>query len=134
MLLEAENRKALHNPDPELLIEYLFDLDPGGNSSFAYLTRDDGSYVQAAGGGTACVLKWRDIAHARHNRAYRLDLANQADQSIAVLYSGAEIQVSANERHRIETVVEAFLAFLAGQPFPLTLGWRDIGADLGLDV
>lgn len=133
MQLEAENRVVLVDPSADAVREYLLALEPEGDSSFAYLTRDDGSYVQVAGGGATCVLEWRNVAERRHNRAGRIDAPDAASEMAVVPYSGGTIRVRANERVDIRVVVDVFLAFLYDRPLPHVCGWRDVAAELGLE-
>ena len=83
----------------------------GGEPSFVILEREDGSYVQAIGGGVACCLEWRDRDRHRHLRAF-LDPPKVPWTEPAILNG---VTLGPSEFLFIEDVVECFAAFQAGK-------------------
>lgn len=98
----------------------------GGDNGFVILESEDGSYVQMLGGGVACCLEWRDTAAHKHWRAF-LDPPKVPWREPSTL---GRMRLEPEEFLFIETVVEAFSAFLAGRPFPAEIKWRDVTAEL----
>lgn len=126
MKLEVEGRPAIDHVTPAQVRSVITSLRSYGPSSFASLTDEEGNYLQVAGGGVTCMMERRDVALARHFRAYQ-DKRSQvfADGSI-LAFGGGEIKLAADEWFTSTDVVETFLAFLSKTALPERVKWRDI--------
>jgi hypothetical protein len=71
LLFEREHKKPIENISEKQLRRQLVFKNSGGDTSFAILSAEDGSYVQMLGGGVICCLEWRDLSQKKHFRAYR---------------------------------------------------------------
>lgn len=128
MIFERQAAQPVSTPKPERIRAELLKLKSAGRSSLASLTRDDGSYVQVAGGGVGCVLEMRDVLANKHLRAFvRTPLVPFEDGTELVCAAG-RIKLRRDEWLDIQLVTEAFLAFLAGEKPPSSLEWREISS------
>lgn len=128
MTFERENAKPIKNPSANVLARELKKLRNYGPSSFATLTADDGSYLQVAGGGVGCLLEKRDAKLGKQFRAWQESPVVPPDfkDGTFLCFSGGEIPLKRVEWFRITQIIEAFIAFNAGQPYPSHIQWRDI--------
>lgn len=132
MLFEREGASPLSAPTAKRLASELRKLRSYGKSSFASLTRSDGSYVQTAGGGAGCLLEWRDTERNTHLRAFVERPTVPFEDGTELVFGGGRIPLRRDEWLNISLVTSAFVAFLGGEPFPPSISWRDISQMMGL--
>jgi len=132
MVLEREGATALTNPSPARLASELKKPKSYGKSSFASLTRSDGSYVQVAGGGVGCMLEWRDTSTKTHSRAFVENPTVPFEDGTELTFGGGRVPLRRDEWLSIKLVIEAFTSFLQGSPFPVSIDWRDMSEVVGL--
>ena len=125
MLLEREGARSYQNPSEARIRLELKRLYGYGKSTIAYLSAEDSSYVQVAGGNIACVLEWRR-ADGRQFRASQPEAKVPFPDGTPLQYSGGEIRLLQHEWFFIEQVADAFVAFRFGRPFPEFISWRDV--------
>jgi hypothetical protein len=125
VLLEREGSHNFKDPSEARIRLELKRLYGYGKSSIAYLSAEDGSYVQVAGGNIACVLEWRR-PDGRHFRASQPDAKHPFPDGTPLQYSGGRIPLLRHEWFFIEQVADAFVAFRFGRPFPEYISWRDV--------
>ncbi|KAF0240808.1 MAG: hypothetical protein FD167_4099 [bacterium] len=127
MIFERENTKPICNPSNKILAKELNKLRRHGNSSFACLTDEDGSYVQVAGSGICCLLERRNI-NQKHYRAYQNPPIVPPDfkDGTILSFSGGEIPLNRNEWFKIDQVIETFCAFNKKSQFPEYINWKEI--------
>lgn len=125
MILERQRSKKILNPSDEVLARELRELQSTGKSAYASLTADDGSWVQVGGGKATCVLERKE---GNSNILFR---ASQAKPVVPpefdgarLCFAGQQILLSQNEWFRIDQVIEVFLAFRHGRPWPEYVTWR----------
>lgn len=126
MRLEVENKVAVENVSEAKVRAAITALRSYGPSSFASLTDDQGNYLQVAGGGVTCMLERRDMAAGRHYRGYHDIRSKVYPDGTILAFGGGEIKLLADEWFTAPIVVDAFLAFLNGQPLPPSIKWRDV--------
>lgn len=126
MIFEREGAQPIVDPSEQVLERELRKLRSYGASTFASLTKDDGSYLQTAGGGVACMLERHDIED-RHYRAWQDPpvMPPEFDGSTLV-FGGGSVVLARREWFRNEQIIEAFNAFRKGEPLPAFIRWRDI--------
>ena len=126
MLFECENQSPIHDVSEKAVVDALKRLRSYGPSSFASLTRDDGSYVQVAGGKVTCMLEKRDMASGKHYRAHQDSPSTPFPDGTILSFSGGDISIKNDEWFNIDQVVEVFTAFLRNQDMPKFVKWRDV--------
>jgi len=126
VIFEREGAASITNPTAARLVSELKKLKSYGKSSFASLTRPDGSYVQVAGGGVGCMLEWRDTRTNTQSRAFVESPTVPFEDGTELTFGGGRIPLRRDEWLNIARVTEVFVAFLAGEPFPPSIRWRDI--------
>ena len=132
MVFEREGSPPQENLSPQRLTQGLSKLKSYGKSSFASITRPDGSYLQVGGGGTTCLLEWRDAEKGRHLRGFVEDPTVPFEDGTELSFGGGRIALQRDEWLKIELVTEAFVAFSAGEALPPSIHWRDVSEVLGL--
>lgn len=132
MTFEREGAQALTGPALRVLARELRKLQGHGKSSFASLTRPDGSYVQVAGGGICCLLERRDAGEGRQWRAFLSEPTVPFEDGTELVFGGGRVRLRQDEWLNIDLVVEVFTAFLEGRTLPDSVRWRDLTEPLGL--
>ena len=124
MILECEGKQPLQHPNPKQTRNVISALRSYGPSSYASLTKEDGSYLQVAGGGISCLLEFYRADLRERHRAYG-DVVNKAcpDGTILVCGSG-NISMQSDEWLRSELVADVFCAFLQDADFLAYVHWR----------
>ena len=134
MKFEREGVKAsvkpIENPSDRRLARELSQLRSFGPSTYACLSRDDGSYVQVAGGNVNCALEWRDTTQHRHFRAFQEPPVVPYRDGTKLIFCGGHIELLRGEWFFIKDVILVFTAFLQGLPFPEHVQWRDVTEEL----
>jgi hypothetical protein len=125
MTFERENAKPVVNVSEAQLLRGLAQLKGVSACRFASLSREDGSYVQAGGGGMTCALEWRD-ATDRQFRTFQDPPVVPWPGVTALPISGGSVRLRQAEFFHIGQVRDAFLAFFRREPFPEYIRWRDI--------
>ena len=92
-------------------------------SSFASLTREDGSYVQVAGGPGLFLLEYKDAAGQR--RAFQANPVAPHPDGTTLECSAGSIPMKQADWFLRDQVAEIFLAFSAGHPWPAYVQWRE---------
>lgn len=129
MKFEREGGAAIVEPSAKRIALEIRRLKSYGKSSFASLTRADGSYVQVAGGGVGCLVERRETGPLAGLHAEADRLLCRRDR---LVFGGGRIALLRDEWIRAEMVVGIFEAFRVGGPFPTEIGWRDVSAAIGL--
>ena len=131
VLLTCEKKPPISNPSKAEMRKALEALRSFGPSSFATLTREDGSFVQVGGGLVTCMLEWKDTATARHYRANQETPSTPFPDGSILSFGGGDIPLLNNEWFNIQQVIPIFEAFLDVRSFPANVKWRDITALFG---
>lgn len=126
MLLEVEGRRPEQIREFARAEEILRELRDSGPHSFASLTRQDASYVQAAGGRETCLLEKRDASDGTHWRAYMPNSTPYPGAPQVLKFGGGQIELEADEVFSIEQVVSVWRSFFESRPFPAEVHWRDM--------
>lgn len=126
MILEVEKKQPIQVRDFSKVEKALRALKSYGPHSFASLTREDGTYLQVAGGRVTCALEMRVQPDHKHFRAYlETPRARSRDQQI-LMFGGGHVQMKYDEVLFIDDVLVAFKAFFDSEPFPGNIKWRDM--------
>ena len=126
-IFERENAKPILGPTAKMLVRQLSFLRCYGKSSFACLTDSEGNWVQVGGGGTTCVLERKEAQTGLLFRAEQVPPVMSAEFDNAELCFGANrIKLRQGEWFHLRQIVEVFICFLQGQPFPTNLRWQII--------
>jgi hypothetical protein len=131
MTFERESVTPISDPSAKRVASEIRKLKSYGKSSFASLTREDGSYVQVAGGGVGCMVEKRDAAAQRQFRAFRRNPTVSFEDGTELVFGGGRIALRRDEWLNSNMVAEIFVAFLEDRPFPSEIDWRDMSAILG---
>ncbi|WP_341640931.1 hypothetical protein [Phycobacter sp. K97] len=126
MLLEVEGKRAEQVREFEKVKAALRELESFGPHSYASLTRQDGSYVQVAGGKEKCLIVKRDFGDKKHYRASFAMPETSLGQKQVIECGAGHITVLANEVFSIEDVVSVWRSFFQGEPFPGSIQWNDM--------
>lgn len=130
LLLEVEGKNPVQVRDFVPVEKALRSLKSYGPASFAILTKEDGSYVQVAGGRLTCVVEQRSAGIGKQMRA-RYQLSKVPYEGIQTLvFGGGKLEVEPEEILFIEDVVLIFKAFWAGSADPEIIVWRDMSEHL----
>ncbi|HEX7694334.1 MAG TPA: hypothetical protein VF409_07580 [Sphingomonas sp.] len=124
IILEGENLAAVSQASEEDVRKAVKALVPG--TSFLSLTREDGSYVQAAGGRPWCVVEYRDVPNRQHLRAYQHTPQPKYKDGAKIRTGAGDIALRHDEWFLLKDAAEIFVAFLRGQPFPDRVQWRPL--------
>jgi len=126
MLLEVEGKEAKQVRGFEAIETSLKELEGSGPHSYASLTRQDGSYIQVAGGKENCLIEKRDFADNKHYRAsFAKPEPTSNDQQIIECGAG-QITVRTNEVFSVNDVICVWRSFFHGEPFPTDIMWKDM--------
>ncbi|WP_175748873.1 hypothetical protein [Burkholderia pyrrocinia] len=123
MKFEIEGEAEVLSPTPRQITRALKSLRSYGKSSYASLTDASGSYVQVAGGGVSCMIERFDFAAHRWRAFHDKPSPVRPDGTILVVRAG-NISMRSDEWFMTDQVVEVFLAFLNGVPYPSFVDWR----------
>ncbi|VVE11217.1 hypothetical protein PCO31110_02667 [Pandoraea communis] len=123
MKLDVERKLANDAPTPAQVARALKALRSYGKSSYASLTDDSGNYVQVAGGGVSCMIERFEFGAKRWRAFHDKPSPVRPDGTILVFGAG-HIPMRADEWFMADQVVEVFLAFLNGTPYPSFVQWR----------
>jgi len=126
MYLEAENKiKKVLNSFSEVEA-ILRELRSYGPTSFAILSKPDGSYVQVAGGRVNCLLEFRSLNSNKNMRAYLAQPKSPFTEIQTLICGAGHIQHQPDETLFIDDVIACFAAFFDGRDFPSEVFWREI--------
>jgi hypothetical protein len=92
-------------------------------SSFASLTREDGSYVQVAGGPGLFLLECNDAAG--RCRAFQANPVAPHSDGTTLECSAGSIPMKQADWFLRHQVAEIFFAFSTGSPWPAYVQWRE---------
>ena len=134
LVLEIEGKQPHHDPTPKVVERELRKLRSYGKSSFASLTRKDGSYLQVAGGGVGCLLERRSIPEQRHFRAFVVEPRVPFEDGTELVFGGGRIKLMRDEWLDIGTVTKVFLHFLTDPAASDGVQWRDVTATVWPEV
>lgn len=124
MLLEIEGKKPVQVQDFALVEKTLRSLKSYGPASFAILTKEDGSYVQVAGGRLTCVVERRLPGSAGNERACYHQTRVPFDGRQTLMFGSGRLEVEPDELLFIDDVIALFRAFWDDTPYPETVTWR----------
>jgi hypothetical protein len=88
------------------------------------LTDNFGNYVQVAGGGVTCMIEHFKIDGGRRWRASHDKPSPVRPDGTILVFRAGNIPMRSDEWFMSDQVVEIFLAFLNGKPFPSSIYWR----------
>ncbi|WP_334043413.1 hypothetical protein [Burkholderia ambifaria] len=123
MRLDIEGRAPITAPTHTQIARALKSLRSYGNPSYASLTDDGGNYVQVAGGGVSCMIERFEFGRERWRGFHDKPSPVRPDGTILVFRAG-NIPMRSDEWFMADQVVEVFLAFLSGTPYPPFVHWR----------
>ncbi|RKF30530.1 hypothetical protein [Paraburkholderia fungorum] len=123
MKFDIEGKAALVTPTPIQIARALKSLRSYGKSSYASLTDAAGNYVQVAGGGVSCMVERFDSG-AHRWRAFHDNPSPVRPDGTILVFSAGNIPMQSDEWFMADQVVEVFLAFLSGAPYPPFVHWR----------
>jgi hypothetical protein len=126
MILEVEKKQPVQVKNFAQVEKELRALKSYGPHSFASLTREDGTYLQVAGGRVTCVLELREQPENRHFRAYLVGSSARSKTQQTIMFGGGMLQLEYDEVLFIDDVVVAFRAFFNSEPFSDEMKWRDV--------
>jgi hypothetical protein len=101
-------------------------------SSFADLTKPDGSYLQVAGGPGLFLLEYHDSSGQHHRGSQEVSQVPFPNGTI-LQFSGGNIAMNANEWFLRDQVVEVFSAFIEQRQWPSFIHWGSLRADFTRD-
>lgn len=131
MLLEVEKKAPSQVKDFEKVEDALRSLKSYGPHSFASLTKQDGSYVQVAGGRVTCVLEMRDRNGSQHWRAHLTESKVPFKGQQTLMFGGGHMTMEPDEVLFIDDVIAVFRAFFESAPLPDEVKWRDMSSLFG---
>ena len=123
MKFDIEGKAAIIAPTPIQITRALKSLRSYGKSSYASLTDGAGNYVQVAGGGVSCMIERFEFGSQRWRAFHNNPSPVRPDGTILVFGAG-NIPMRSDEWFMADQVVEVFLAFLSGTPYPPFVHWR----------
>ena len=124
MKFEGQNFTALTAPSDRILESRLLALRSYGRHSFASLTDAQGNYLQVAGGGITCMVESFDVASSTRLRAFHGVPSPVYPDGTVLAFGAGEIPLKADEWFHASAVVEMFLCFKNGRPYPAAVHWR----------
>jgi len=128
MIFQREACQPIQSPSIEVLGFELSCI----KSSFAYLERQEGAYLQVAGGPDLFLPEHRNSSGQHHRAKQVAPQVSVANGSI-LQFSGGNISMSANEWFVKERVLEVFSAFMEQRQWPSFLHWQLLRADFTRD-
>lgn len=128
--LEVENRLPVQVSEFSKVEKALRSLKSYGPASFAILTKEDGSYVQVAGGRLTCVVEQRFAGTGKQMRARyeRAKVPYEGKQTL--VFGGGKLEAEPEEILFIEDVILIFKAFWEGSANSDIIAWRDMSERL----
>jgi hypothetical protein len=135
LMLELGGAKTVYDPSDKVLVKEVGKMSPWKGRTFAVLTRDDGSFIQAGGGGVACFLERLDKGAAGQGRGHEKDKLLRASQDKPTFRTSdgtylslghTKMVLGQNEWFTSSQVAEAFHAFAHGMPYPDYIRWSEI--------
>lgn len=126
MTLEVEGRKPVYTSSFRQVEKSLRRLRSYGPNSFANLTKEDGSYLQIAGGGVTCVLEMHEMPGGKHWRAYLDKPKVPFEGQQKMMFGGGEITMEADEILFIDDAITIFKCFFDETMDLCGVGWRDM--------
>lgn len=126
MTFEIEKNNPLKIEKFSQIEKKLRSLRSYGPRSFAILSKEDGSYIQVAGGGVTCVLELRDAKKNIQERAYLLQSRVPFSGEQTLVFGGGKITMDPNEILFIGDVIEVFKSFFYNKPFPENIHWKKL--------
>jgi hypothetical protein len=124
MKFDIEGKAGIPAPTPAQISRAIKSLRSYGPSSYASLTDNFGNYVQVAGGGVTCMIEHFKIDGGRRWRASRDKPSPVRPDGTILVFRAGNIPMRSDEWFMSDQVVEIFLAFLNGKPFPSSIYWR----------
>lgn len=126
LLLEIEGKKPVQVQDFALVKKALRSLKSYGPASFAILTKEDGSYLQVAGGRLTCVVEQRSAGTGKQMRARYERTKVPYEGSQTLVFGGGKLEAEPEEILFIEDVILIFKAFWEGSAGTAVIAWRDM--------
>lgn len=124
LVFTRERCRPIQEPTVRQIRHGLRLLRSYGRSSFAHLTRTDGTYLHVGGGGVTCVVERSDGSDAPQLRAYYMKPRVHFEDGTVLSFGAGKMELRRDEFLAIDTVAELFVAFAEGHPFPSDVGWR----------
>ena len=124
MKFDIQGKEGIAAPTPAQISRAIKSLRSYGPSSYASLTDDAGNYVQVAGGGISCMVEHIEIDGERRRRAFHDKPSPVRPDGTILVFGAGNIPMRSDEWFMSDQVVEIFLAFLNGRPFPPSIHWR----------
>jgi hypothetical protein len=124
MKFDIQRKEGVAASTPVQISRAIKSLRSYGPSSYASLTDDAGNYVQVAGGGVSCMVEHFEIDGERRRRAFHDKPSPVRPDGTILVFGAGNIPMRSDEWFMSDQVVEIFLAFLKGKPFPSSVHWR----------
>jgi hypothetical protein len=124
MKFDIQGKAGIAAPTPAQIGREIKSLRSYGPSSYASLTDDAGNYVQVAGGGVSCMVEHFEIDGERRRSAFHDKPSPVRPDGTILVFGAGNIPMQSDEWFMSAQVVEIFLAFLNGKPFPPSVHWR----------
>jgi hypothetical protein len=131
MILEANGLPLISKPTDTQVRNLVLSLR-APKPTFASLTDDEGNYVQVGGARPWCVVEWRQVSPAIHQRANADSVRRPYRDGAPINFGTGPIPLRADEWLLLKQAADIFAAFRAGQPFPDFVRWRIINSLIGL--
>lgn len=124
MRLEGQNFAELKAPTDAQIRRRVLALQSAGRHSYASLTREDGSYVQVAGGRSTCMVERFDSATVKRERAFHDKPHPFFPDGTQLVFAAGTLTLKSDEWFLADAVVEIFLCFKDGRQYPDAVSWR----------
>src|ERR1044072_1359050 len=125
MLLEAEGKTEIRDPQESQIRRVIKSVRSYGPSSYASLTDANGNYVQVAGGGVTCMVERYDAASRKRFRAFHDKPSPVYPDGTILSFRAGNIPMRSDEWFMSTQVADIFAAFLNGRELPPYVSWRD---------
>lgn len=122
--LEAENTKAIENPNNKDIEKLLNKMKSYGPISFCSLTLENSSYIQVAGGQFTCMVEFYDSSNSARYRAYTDKSSTNFPDKTKLVFGAGEIELLRDEWLDIDRVKGIFFELMMDESMPKSVSWR----------
>ncbi len=126
MIFESQNGTRIENVTLDELIDHTKKIN-GSSNSYAYLEKQEGSYIQVGGGPVEFTVELRNymddgsFVHSKASKSQKLDAEIKQ-----ILIGGAAVTVQSSQILHIHDVETLFKAYLSETELPPSIFWHDI--------
>ncbi len=124
MRFEGQNFSELEAPTDAQIRRRVLALQSAGRHSYASLTREDGSYIQVAGGRSTCMVERFDPASGKRERAFHDKPHPFFTDGTQLVFAAGTLTLKSDEWFAADAVVEMFLCFKDARRYPTAVSWR----------